>query len=517
MEAEETYIEHAPVTPAHKFAWRAFKGFVYGSPESPENMGKENAYPVRMSPQKRVSLEVPSLSPQKRKRDPQISPTKSILRTPGAPTPRAKSLRDVNVKFKSISPEVQARNVSAPAATIVAIEQQVDNLWQELEHSLNVAKSPPQTKRAQPEQKAAKLSKTKAGFVVSAAAAPPPPDEEREAYARRTEKEVKQLLRQHKRLRDYAQRADEQNVVLQGMVDELRAENARLKTRLERQDRELKDVSRRPALGGDARSDERERGGRQAAKPASGAPKPVKDSKATAGLSRTEAFKRSLRGEDPGPDVPASNTANHGDLTRDPPHSKRHVTAVSGEQQSFDSQPAMKPQKGVENNNNRPSTAAPNPSAIRQRASTTPEAPPQAPNPPKFHKEPPSDPQTQHHDKTSPLSLTALAAQLEPTPAQPRGLVKASPRVTSLQNSTASQPGNRVSSLPADRAAAARLRLARRKEEKAMGNATSLAFAGGEMEASRVLGGRGGSLGRSAGGGGGEGREEESAVDWAGL
>lgn len=521
MASEETIIEFAPVTPAHKFAWRAFRGFVYGSPESPENAGKENARPLQTSPQKKVSLEIPSLSPQKRKRDLPLSPTKSILRTPGAPTPRAKSLRDVNVKFKSVSPEVQ-RNTSAPAGPkpeIVALEKEVDDLWQELEQSLEITKSPPHA-RPKVSKQTKKVVKSDVTVFTSV---PTSPNSARDAYARRTEKEVKMILRREKKIRDYARRADEQNGVLKTMVAELKAENARLKAKLQQNERAQttdgdNDVDLAIGLSktrtGTGENDTRR----------SSSTEPTRQDRSKESLSRTEAFKRSLRGEN---DKPSKNDLN---ATRPP-----HRTGVVEEQDSDSvkirqrvssatfSQKAdswatrqVDHHKISEEHTTHKQKACPTADVVLSFRNTSNR----------------SNDRPRRHGQTSPMSLTALATQLEPTPAPPKSFIQPpdviKPSSTSSGSATStirpadvptassdkharqisvSAPASMVSA--PDRLAAARERLRKRQEQRKLGvgNATSLAFVGmmGDDVARRddrkssML------------------EKDESVLDWAGL
>jgi hypothetical protein len=160
MPTNDTIVDE-PVTPAPLFAYRALKGILFGSPESPrdgDDSNKENAPLVNSeapkkpatteksatgekpgtsnnkgttskntNPTKQVqssensdnmtivfttpkpkrwegSLLGPNLPPAQGSPT-KGSPTKGILRVPGQATPRAQSLRDINVTFKGLSPE----------------------------------------------------------------------------------------------------------------------------------------------------------------------------------------------------------------------------------------------------------------------------------------------------------------------------------------------------------------------------------------------------------------------------
>ncbi|ETN40075.1 uncharacterized protein HMPREF1541_04350 [Cyphellophora europaea CBS 101466] len=516
MASDETLLANAPITPAHKFAWRAFRGFVYGSPESPGHNDTVHTtlLPQPLSP-KRVSIDAPviNLSPQKRKRDAQVSPTKSILRTPGAPTPRAKSLRDVNVKFKSISPENRrgaSISIPIPPPAIAELEQQVDTLWEELELSLEAAKSHqslPAQAQSQPQEDDARAGKSSGKPARSVVAKETKNgddplravglDEETEAYARRTEREMKRLLKQHKRLKSYAQRMDERNVELQAMVEELHKENARLTTRLANAEGPAKSAAM-DDLTLKRRSAERRSNASVVTTTGiskSQANEQVAAKSVDTNLSRTEAFKRSLRGKDPSFEI-------HEDKPRDQPICTRSDPSAtqSGTAERPDLLPPKKRSSTSELHSQSSTKTATEPSQLRPtrpsqslRASSSAVPPAQsqsAPShpPPHDQRQPP-----RHHSQTSPFSLTALAAQLEPTPA-PRPSSS-----TRLLSSATRQPGRASNiNLAPEKVAAARLRLAKRSEERKASQTLYM------ME--RDVGGMGAGKG-----------EEESAVDWANV
>lgn len=160
-----------PVTPAPVFAFRALRGVLFGSPETPfdrEDSNKENTALVNIEAHKKTTTEKSArgdspralknkqTTTKKQKTNdkvrstsepgnmarqlnrsskskqhaklslvpivPQhqgdqvvsalVSPTKSILRVPGQATPRAQSLRDINVTFKSLSPDESSKSAS---------------------------------------------------------------------------------------------------------------------------------------------------------------------------------------------------------------------------------------------------------------------------------------------------------------------------------------------------------------------------------------------------------------------
>ncbi|KPI37715.1 uncharacterized protein AB675_174 [Cyphellophora attinorum] len=556
MASEETLISFAPVTPAHKFAWRALRGFVYGSPESPEidnnlvpgsvGSGKENARPVSPSLKKIILEGIPTLaSPQKRKRSdaapaaPQLSPTKSILRTPGgAPTPRAKSLRDVNVKFKSVSPEVMAvkqRNATAPVlgkVDVVSLEKEIDELQQELEASIDGGK-----KNTAPDQAhvvSKKVRKTSKQTTVSDIMPATAHDPEREAYQRRTEMEVKQILRHQKKIKDYAKRADEQNVILKGMVAELKAENARLKARLEEKERIPVNGGNSGGPTKEATTDVSDRGSRRDRKAPLGAR--VHADQAADALSRTEAFKRSLRGQEAIAPEASTDSASL-------PHRPKTTTLDTDSASRRRRRPSIHVHEDPKPIQSRPDDKG------NQQVHTT-----RSDNRDDAGREPATRPASpvnrsvsirstdrpRVRSRNSPPSLTVLLSEQLEQPAEPprpsaRNCSSRQPS-TSIPKTSASgttidasdrpsievadslhavqpldQPSTAtrvaaVTTLAPDRATAARLRLEKRRERARLGlvgNGTSLAFAGMFTGADH-------------------GREkqsalEESAVDWAGL
>ncbi|KAJ9603350.1 hypothetical protein H2200_012128 [Cladophialophora chaetospira] len=235
MPGDATILE-GPVTPAPLFAYRAIRSIFFASPDSsPEHYGKENMVPTySKSPTKSKwkAPNSPQLTPsQKRKREVVVnggvvlSPTKGILRTPGLATPRAKALRDVNVKFKSVSPEVRRTN-----ATVQNTSPSMPRAQLALE-----AIRPEQPKTApatanQAKKSEARVTKTDTGVLPSATLQCPLVPAAIEAYMAQTEKEMKRLIRYGKKMREYALRKDAENQELKIMIDELRRENERLRT-----------------------------------------------------------------------------------------------------------------------------------------------------------------------------------------------------------------------------------------------------------------------------------------------
>jgi hypothetical protein len=511
MASEDTILANAPVTPAHKFAWRAFRGFIYGSPESPEHMEKENSVAIHVSPTKRVKMEVPDLSPQKR-RNSQPSPTKSILRTPGAPTPRAKSLRDVNVKFKSISPEARASGPLAQPA-VAAIEKQVDSLLEDLQESLNIypVPNPLQQRRAKSESTRRRASVDGpfqvATIVPSTAQMSPNP--ERDAYASRTEKEVKKLIRDRKLLKAMAQKAEAQKNELQEMVKSLQKENARLKSKLQKYEiseaREAKEAEKEAVQSSE-----------HAICIPQMKPEVSKELQVKAiqqdSVSRTEAFKRSLRGEDPGFEVynPAAAQKKKADA----------VAPTSQKPKQPEPEQAKSPRK--------PSEMFKRPlmrSASRREPSTAVSKVKPSNKPAPKASDPPS---------AEPFSLTALGHELERSPLAQQTQQR-SPRPPAATNFTTAASTTRISPRYASTSAyqsprqssqpkldmaparveAVRERLRQKKEQRRAGVTTFMMemMDDGDEKLGRAW--RAGD-GNGNGNGNGDG-EEESAVDWMAI
>ncbi|KIW87124.1 uncharacterized protein Z519_12235 [Cladophialophora bantiana CBS 173.52] len=242
MPSDDTILE-GPVTPAPLFAYRAIRGIFFASPESsPDHDNKENLVPTYPSPSKRkpvtgISLQ---LSPsQKRKRDSStgggtiLSPTKGILRTPGLATPRAKYLKDVNVKFKSVSPEApkfvgcpaspgQPQTRAQDASPVVRPSKPIHILASPTEATSSsvVLQKPLQNEEPVVNTSTESAPPTSPCMLSRTAI---------EAYMAQTEKEMKKLVRYGQKMREYARKKDAENQELKSMIEQLRRENERLK------------------------------------------------------------------------------------------------------------------------------------------------------------------------------------------------------------------------------------------------------------------------------------------------
>ena len=242
---DQTFLDD-PVTPAPIFAYRAVSHWIFGSPDpntSPERQvsinNKENVSPQRpgtikeeiekcrytsiLSPQKRKRGNEPlsmPLSPSKTLGVP-LSPSKGILRTPGVLTPRAKSLRDVKVKFRSLSPEVRRKEVVAEI-----VLRDVDIMGQKSGYEEKKSKkvrtvSEPVTK--QMTVAAARPREQEPAMVLLS---------EYETYTKNTEKEMRRLIKRNQKYKDYARILDEDNMQLKQLLEQAQKDNALLERKL---------------------------------------------------------------------------------------------------------------------------------------------------------------------------------------------------------------------------------------------------------------------------------------------
>ena len=243
---EETLLD-PPITPAPIFAYRALRGLIFGSPDpnsSPERVvqhrDKENVSPLRLGTIA-AGLEkgnyTPKRSPQKRKRGNEVlslspsiglsvpvSPTKSILRTPGVPTPRAKALRDVNVKFRSLSPEVRRKNVKhATVLEDIVVTKPIIQLDAER------AKKSHTASEAVIKEDVIAESTARTGITARPGGIS---ESDFQDYERRTQKEMKMLIKQGQKWREYARLQDEDNAKLRQLLEQAQKENERLARKL---------------------------------------------------------------------------------------------------------------------------------------------------------------------------------------------------------------------------------------------------------------------------------------------
>lgn len=241
---DDTRIDAAP-TPAHVFAYRAFRSVFVGSPESspvrPQptethhaNDNKENAHqfaargsrfqtsPVRGKRDAELASETLNLSlTPKRQRVNSVSPTKSILKKPNVPTPRRASLRDVTVTFKDVkmsaSPELarwgsptKVRSQPGQKTTLATLS--------------SVAISAP-TSKTIPTDRAERTKKVDKKEVAAQSTA----DFDLDSYIAQTEKEMRRLIKYGQKWREHARKQDNENAKLRALLEEVQAENERLK------------------------------------------------------------------------------------------------------------------------------------------------------------------------------------------------------------------------------------------------------------------------------------------------
>ena len=227
--AEFTILD-APETPAPVFAFRALRNVIFGSPNDDDEGSKENRKSPNQAPTLRSKISAltgPSLSPSKRRKTNQYaSPAKSILRTPGVPTPRK---QNTNVTFKDVTPSLSpelTRKTSTPSVLPMPEDAKPAVVGTQLGFKRPVQIRPSETSNSAPKQanknQAAPVSKyseqTSATFDV-------------EAYKLSTEKEMKKLVRYGQKMREYARKQDEENTKLKIALEQLQKENEELRTR----------------------------------------------------------------------------------------------------------------------------------------------------------------------------------------------------------------------------------------------------------------------------------------------
>ncbi|RMZ83553.1 hypothetical protein DV738_g1143, partial [Chaetothyriales sp. CBS 135597] len=242
MAPNDTTLLEPPATPAPLFAYRALRGFIFGSPdpnESPEREAqieqKENIFPTRLgSTGKELFKDTHAtrLSPSKRKRGsdvlaPPISPTKGILRTPGLLTPRAKALRDVNVKFRSVSPEMRRKDAkhhsgvsAAPATTATATVVRSKDEPRKMIITKTADDEGTNTVCKTALQKPSSTTSTTTGNSAF------------DDYQRRTERQMKILIAERNKWRDMARSSSDENTRLKLQLAQVERENERLQRKL---------------------------------------------------------------------------------------------------------------------------------------------------------------------------------------------------------------------------------------------------------------------------------------------
>ena len=234
MPGDVTILE-GPVTPAPLFAYRALRSIFFASPDSsPEHCNKENIVPAyaSLTAKSRIALpKSPQVTPSQGRKKEHIadegvvlSPTKGILRTPGLATPRAKFLKDVNVKFKSVSPEArQQDDVALKSEPLTTKAKNAPVLVRDSQPLPHLA--PPSIL---PDQEPAEPQTKTSGDTCTIPTDPIPPAAF-EAYVAQNEKEMRKLVRYSKKMREYAMKKDMENQELRLMIQSLRKENERFR------------------------------------------------------------------------------------------------------------------------------------------------------------------------------------------------------------------------------------------------------------------------------------------------
>ena len=227
--AEFTILD-APETPAPVFAFRALRNVIFGSPNDDDEGSKENASSPKQAPTLRSkisALTCPSLSPSKRRKTNQYaSPAKSILRTPGIPTPRK---QNTNVTFKDVTPSLSpelTRKPPTPAVVPVSEDAKCTAVATQpnVKRPLPVRPSDTSSSAPKPTSKIQAAPASKTSEQTSATF-------DIEAYKLSTEKEMKKLVRYGQKMREYARKQDEENTKLKIALEELQKENEELRNR----------------------------------------------------------------------------------------------------------------------------------------------------------------------------------------------------------------------------------------------------------------------------------------------
>jgi hypothetical protein len=211
----------APETPAPLFAYRALKSVLFGTHdgyESDEN-NKENICLDNLSDRLTESQNTPRKSqastiqtPPRQRPTPRrlLSPAKSILRTPGVPTPRR---QNVTVKFKDAKSSSMKLDtsmdgvISGHAPTPQPVKQStVGSVVRP------GASRGPEVLQPTVRPQSGSTGQAEAFYNV----------EEMDAYMASTEHEMKKLVRYGQRMREFARLTQKENALLKRELDGLR-------------------------------------------------------------------------------------------------------------------------------------------------------------------------------------------------------------------------------------------------------------------------------------------------------
>lgn len=241
---DETRIDAAP-TPAHIFAYRAFRSVFVRSPESspvrppltePQhpNDNKENARdtavrgsrfvtsPVRAKRDAELASDTLNLAltPKRQCVNP-VSPTKSILKKSNVLTPRRAGLRDVTVTFKDVRMSTSPELTRKGSPTRVRSQPDLRSTLATLSSvGLNAPVLRPTS---------ANWTDGKAMVAKDETAPQTTADFDLDAYIAQTEKEMRRLIKYGQKWRDQAKKQEQENARLQARLERLQKENNRLR------------------------------------------------------------------------------------------------------------------------------------------------------------------------------------------------------------------------------------------------------------------------------------------------
>ena len=218
-------ILDAPQPPAPLFAYRALKSVLFGSrdDEESDDNDKEN---IPLQPRlvegsasnEDLHQKPKTLTPSRPTRRRMPSPAKSILRTPGLPTPRR---QNASVTFKELKQTPTKLGTIAEANTTEkkAVAQKPEQL------AIRPIESETPTKDAKKQVTKAQNSDFES-----------PPEtfysvKEIDAYIAATEREMRKLVRYGQRMREYARLSQKENASLKRDLERVRKENEMLRRR----------------------------------------------------------------------------------------------------------------------------------------------------------------------------------------------------------------------------------------------------------------------------------------------
>lgn len=241
---DETRIDAAP-TPAHIFAYRAFRSVFVRSPESspvrppptePQhpNDNKENARdtvvrgsrfvtsPVRAKRDAELASETLNLAlTPKRQCVNTVSPTKSILKKSNVLTPRRAGLRDVTVTFKDVRMSTSPELTRKGSPTRVRSQPDLRSTLATLSSvGLNAPVLGPTS---------ANWTDGKATVAKDETVPRTTTDFDLDAYIAQTEKEMRRLIKYGQKWREQAKKQEQENARLQARLEKLQKENNRLR------------------------------------------------------------------------------------------------------------------------------------------------------------------------------------------------------------------------------------------------------------------------------------------------